>query len=83
MFATKTHPGKVPEGPALAEAAAARLAAEARPPLLIGVGGVDVLDANDGGGWDLLVALLRPEWQQRPTAEEALRHRWWNEDLFI
>lgn len=39
-----------------------------------GVGGVDLLES--GGGWDLVGALLGP-WADRPTATEALAHRFW------
>jgi len=46
MFATRTHPGKVPEGVALAEAVAAAFARLDRPPRLVGVGGVDAANAG-------------------------------------
>ena len=42
------------------------------------VGGVDALDAADRSGWDLLKALLAAEWEERPTAEAALRHPFWS-----
>ena len=46
MFATQTHPGKIPEGPGLAtECRRALDELEAPPPLLIGVGGVDATNA--------------------------------------
>ena len=46
MFATQTHPGKVPEGPGLAtECRRALDELEAPPPLLVGVGGVDATNA--------------------------------------
>jgi len=48
MFATQTHPGKVPEGPGLAtecRRALDELEAPPLPPLLIGVGGVDATNA--------------------------------------
>jgi hypothetical protein len=50
-----------------------------------GVGGVDVLDTGGAGksGWDLLAALLAPDWEQRPTAEEALKHPFWNTKMFF
>ena len=48
-----------------------------------GVGGVDVLDANGGLGWALIETLMHPTWQSRPTAAEALRHRFWSEDIFV
>lgn len=50
-----------------------------------GVGGVDVLDVGGEGksGWDLLAAMLAPAWEQRPTAEEALRHPWWEAKMFF
>ena len=37
-----------------------------------GVGGVEMLDKANGGGWALLASLMHAEWDQRPTAEEAL-----------
>ena len=40
MFATQTHPGKVPEGPGLATECRRALDELDGPPLLIGVGGV-------------------------------------------
>jgi len=49
MFATATHPGKAPEGPPLAAAVAAALAARRPPgaaPALVGVGGVDAGNAG-------------------------------------
>ena len=53
MFATQTHPGKIPEGPGLAtecrraldELEAPPLRARSATPLLIGVGGVDATNA--------------------------------------
>ena len=57
---------------------------DSEPELRIGgVGGVDVLDANGGEGWDLLGRLLHPEWEMRPTASEALQHPFWTKELFI
>jgi hypothetical protein len=58
------------------------LAAEAR--LQVGdVGGVDVLDLNDRSGWQLVGSLLSGEWEDRPTAEEALQHAFWEARIFI
>ncbi|BDA43175.1 hypothetical protein COCOBI_04-1870 [Coccomyxa sp. Obi] len=39
-------------------------------------GAVRFLDSNAGGasGWDLLSAMLNPEWRRRPTAESCLNH---------
>ena len=48
MFATQTHPGKIPEGPGLAtecRRALDSLETPPLPPLLIGVGGVDATNA--------------------------------------
>ena len=47
MFPTRTHPGKVPEGPSLALAVAAALKARPGPtPRLVGVGGVDATNVG-------------------------------------
>ena len=47
MFATQTHPGKIPEGPGLAtECRRALDELDAPPPFLIGVGGVDATNAQ-------------------------------------
>ena len=37
---------------------------------------VQFLDRAAGGatGWDLLTAMLNPEWRRRPTAESCLNH---------
>ena len=48
-----------------------------------GVGGADVLDLNEGSGWQLLKAMLAAEWEDRPTAEEALASKFWSMKLFI
>lgn len=50
-----------------------------------GVGGARLLDAggDDGSGWDLLAKLLACDWQDRPTAEEALRHPFWEAPMFL
>ena len=45
MFATQTHPGKVPEGPGLATECRRALDELDAPPLLVGVGGVDATNA--------------------------------------
>ncbi|EIE22208.1 hypothetical protein COCSUDRAFT_42575 [Coccomyxa subellipsoidea C-169] len=39
-------------------------------------GAVQFLDSAAGGasGWDLLAAMLNPEWRRRPTAESCLNH---------
>ena len=39
-------------------------------------GAVQFLDSAAGGasGWDLLSAMLNPEWRRRPTAESCLNH---------
>ena len=46
-----------------------------------GVGGVEMLDAGSeqegASGWDLLGALLAAEWEDRPSATEALLHPFW------
>lgn len=41
---------------------------------------VAFLDNDGGAGWDLLGAMLRPEWRQRPTAESCLNHPFLKED---
>ena len=41
---------------------------------------VAFLDNEGGAGWDLLGAMLRPEWRQRPTAESCLNHPFLMED---
>jgi hypothetical protein len=33
------------------------------------------LDLDDGAGWQLLQAMLNPDYQQRPTIEAVLSHR--------
>ena len=57
-----------------------------------GVGGVDVLAVGPkkagvvtagSSGWDLLAALLAPDWQQRPSAEEAAKHPFWTAEMFF
>lgn len=48
-----------------------------------GVGGVDVLDLADGAGWELLGMLLAGPWQERPSAAEALEHRFWSAKLVL
>ena len=48
-----------------------------------GVGGVDMLDAKDGSGWELIHQLMHPEWNERLTAEAALRHPFWAAPLFF
>ena len=48
-----------------------------------GAGGVDVLDAVDGAGWDLLSKLLAGPWQERPSAAEALEHPFWRAALWL
>ena len=44
-------------------------------------GAVQFLDSAAGGasGWDLLAAMLNPEWRRRPTAESCLNHPFLNE----
>jgi serine/threonine protein kinase len=57
---------------------------DAEPGLRLGgVGGVDVLDVSGGSGWELLAAMLSAEWEHRPSAEEALQHRFWEATLVI
>ena len=41
---------------------------------------VAFLDNGGGAGWDLLGAMLRPEWRHRPTAESCLNHPFLKED---
>lgn len=36
---------------------------------------VAFLDSNDGAGWDLLQAMLNPDYRLRPSADTALMHR--------
>ena len=50
-----------------------------------GVGGVDVLDVGGPGksGWHLLEGLLAANWEERPSAEEALQHPWWKHKMFF
>ncbi|KAL5724915.1 hypothetical protein ACHQM5_008120 [Ranunculus cassubicifolius] len=36
---------------------------------------VRFLDLGDGAGWELLQAMLNPDYRQRPTAEAVLNHR--------
>jgi hypothetical protein len=38
------------------------------------LGAVAFLDNDGGAGWDLLGAMLSPQWRQRPTAESCLNH---------
>ena len=38
------------------------------------LGAVAFLDNDGGAGWDLLGAMLCPQWRQRPTAESCLNH---------
>lgn len=35
---------------------------------------VAFLDTGGGAGWDLLTAMLNPDWRRRPTAESCLNH---------
>ncbi|GAQ91275.1 hypothetical protein KFL_007560030 [Klebsormidium nitens] len=45
---------------------------------------LEILDANGGAGWDLARSLLRPRdglWCPRPTARQALRHRFLTQSL--
>ena len=46
-----------------------------------GVGGLEML--GKGGGWELLTSLMHAEWDERPTAEEALAHPFWSAPLFF
>jgi len=50
-----------------------------------GVGGVELLDTGGAGssGWDLLALLLHPEWDQRPSAAEALAHPFFDAEMAI
>jgi len=50
-----------------------------------GVGGVDVLAVGGEGrdGWDLLERMLAARWEERPSAEEALAHPWWEARMFF
>lgn len=36
---------------------------------------VQVLDTNAKAGWELLAAMLNPDWRLRPTAQSCLVHR--------
>jgi hypothetical protein len=36
---------------------------------------VQVLDTNGKAGWELLAAMLNPNWRLRPTAQSCLVHR--------
>ena len=36
---------------------------------------VQFLDAEDRAGWELLAAMMNPDWRSRPTAESCLVHR--------
>jgi len=57
---------------------------DAEPLLRIGgAGGVDILDQAGGAGWELLASLLAGPWQERPSAAEALQHRFWSEQLTL
>ncbi len=44
------------------------------------LGAVAFLDNDGGAGWDLLGAMLCPQWRQRPTAESCLNHPFLKED---
>merc|ERR1712087_68655 len=52
-----------------------------------GVGGVEMLDAGSkgkgGSGWDLLGMLLAAEWEDRPSATEALQHPFWSAEMLL
>ena len=48
-----------------------------------GVSGADVLGLNGGSGWSLLGSMLSGEWEDRPSAEEALEHAFWEARIFI
>uniref|UniRef100_A0A7N0TSY9 Protein kinase domain-containing protein n=1 Tax=Kalanchoe fedtschenkoi TaxID=63787 RepID=A0A7N0TSY9_KALFE len=39
---------------------------------------VNFLDLGDGAGWELLQAMLNPDFRKRPTARAALKHRWFS-----
>jgi len=36
---------------------------------------VNFLDLGDGAGWELLQAMLNPDYRKRPIAEAVLNHR--------
>ena len=60
-----------------------------------GVGGVEMLEkagkpgtdpalAGAGtSGWDLLAWMMRPNWQDRPSAADALKHPFWSCPMFF
>ena len=51
-----------------------------------GVGGVEMLDVADGAGnsgWELIAWMMSPIWEERPTAEEALKHPFWAAKMFF
>ena len=43
---------------------------------------VQLLDVSDRAGWELLAAMLNPEWRLRPTAESTLVHRFLSSAIF-
>ena len=43
---------------------------------------VSFLDVGNGAGWDLLGAMLNPEWRLRPTADSCLNHPFLTGDVF-
>lgn len=45
------------------------------------LGAVAFLDNDGGAGWDLLGAMLCPQWRQRPTAESCLNHPFLKEEV--
>ena len=46
---------------------------------------MELLDTGGAGssGWDLLALLLHPEWDQRPSAAEALAHPFFDAEMAI
>ncbi|CAI7838467.1 unnamed protein product, partial [Closterium sp. NIES-53] len=39
---------------------------------------VAFLDRRDSAGWELLQAMLNPDYRQRPSADSALQHRFFD-----
>ena len=58
------------------------------------VGGVEMLSKSGkttttvpagvgADGWDLVQWMMRPDWKERPSVDEALKHPFWEAPMFF